>query len=172
MGNYVGAIATLAAAYIASLLFNDWRDQVKEKRKEYFILKYLEYLDYMNQLLFNLTFHHRDFEDKELFNAKVAYFISSLTTQHMQAGSRLKAIAQDNKLNALIDEEAEGREPLMKKYLNDIVNASKKRKTNPNAIKDTLDLYSGQNCITSVYKNIISKNVSDYCLKKLTSFDD
>lgn len=29
IGNYVGAIATLAAAYIASLLFNDWKDEKK-----------------------------------------------------------------------------------------------------------------------------------------------
>lgn len=103
MGNYVGAIATLSAAYIGSLLFSDWRDQVK--RNEYFILKYLEYLDYMYQLLFHLTFKHSDFEDKELLNAKVACFINNLTTQHIKAGSKLKAITQDSKLGILIDKE-------------------------------------------------------------------
>lgn len=31
IGSYAGAITTLAAAYIASLLFNDWRDEAKYK---------------------------------------------------------------------------------------------------------------------------------------------
>ena len=57
------AIATIGASLIAALLFNDWRDQAKDKRNEYFILKYLEYLDHMNELLFKLTFTKMDFED-------------------------------------------------------------------------------------------------------------
>lgn len=169
--SFFGGIATLVAAYIGTQLFNDWRDQVKDKRNEYFILKYLEYLDYMYQLLVNLTFSDRDFEDKELFNAKIRYVINNLTTQHTEAGTRLKAIAQDSKLDVLIDKESRDRQTLMVKYLEDIQSVSKKRQTYPNAIKDTLDLYSEQNSLTSIYRKVTSKEVSEYCLKKLISFD-
>ena len=169
--NYIGAITTLTAAYIASLLFNDWRDQVKDKRKEYFILKYLEYLDYMHQLLFNLTFHHKDFEDKALFQAKIANFLNNLSTQPLEAGSRLKAIIQDKELDILIDKEAKDRGILMMKYLEDIKSASSEQNTQPNAIKDTLELYSGEKSLPRVYRDSISKEVSGYCLKQLISFD-
>ncbi len=165
------AIATIGASLIAALLFNDWRDQAKDKRNEYFILKYLEYLDHMNELLFKLTFTKMDFEDRKLFNTKVTCFINNLTTQHLEAGSRLKAISQDNKLESLIDKEFTDRKTLMMKYFEDIKTASKETEKNPNAIKDTLDLYSDQNSLCAVYRKIISKEFSEYCLRKLISFD-
>lgn len=166
-----GGAATLTAAYIASLLFNDWRDQVKENRKEYFILKYLEYVDYMHHLIFILTFRSEDFKSQTVLNEKYAKFTELLSPKYLEAGSRLKAIVKDDQLASLIDKEAFDRGELIKEYMENLKSAAERLKDNPHALTDTLNSYSDHQSIAMIYSNTTSKTVVEYCLNKLNDFD-
>lgn len=64
MGNYVGGITTLAAAYIASLLFNNWREQHNKQVDSDFIMKLYDCLFEMRTYSINTVGFMRDYLSK------------------------------------------------------------------------------------------------------------
>ncbi|MFA3599867.1 MULTISPECIES: hypothetical protein [Acinetobacter calcoaceticus/baumannii complex] len=163
--------ATIYAPVAAYLLFDGWKHQIKEQRKEKFILNYLSEIEYVREMLSSMIINYDDLKEINSITPIIESHRQKIHSKHLEASKILKTFLSDKHLHELIDNEFKERSELIKTYWQDLIHVFKNfnEDTKQNFIKKytTGEFESG---IIIYYANNISKPVCDHCYKLLKNF--
>ncbi|MBP2544861.1 hypothetical protein [Acinetobacter guillouiae] len=163
--------ATIYAPVAAYFLFDGWKHQIREQRKEKFILNYLSEIEYVREMLSSMIIDYDDLKEISSINPIIEGHRQKIHSKHLEASKILKTFLSDKHLHELIDNEFKERSELIKTYWKDLIHVFKNfnEDTKLNFIKKyTTGEFEGG--IIIYYANNISKPVCDYCYKLLKNF--
>lgn len=163
--------ATIYTPLAAYILYDGWKHQIKENRKEKFIINYLSEIDYVREILSSMIINYDDLKEISSITHKIESLRQKIHSKHLESSKILKTFLPDNHLHKLIDNEFKGRSELIKTYWEDLIHVFKNfneeskqsfiKKYTTGEFKDGIIIY---------YTNNISKPVCDYCYTLLKNF--
>lgn len=115
--------ASFYAPIAAYFFFDSWKLQIKEQRKEMFILNYLKEIESIRDFLSSIILYESELKDLNLITNKLSTTRKNINPKHLETSKILKIYLKDNELNKLIDEEFNNRSKLISNYLNDLKEA-------------------------------------------------
>ncbi|WP_151676789.1 hypothetical protein [Acinetobacter nosocomialis] len=163
--------ASFYAPIAAYFFFDSWKLQIKEQRKEMFILNYLKEIESIRDFLSSIILYESELKDLNLITNKLSTTRKNINPKHLETSKILKIYLKDNELNKLIDEEFNNRSKLISNYLNDLKEAYLSK--NDEDLQNFHKKYSTDKFKEGIiihYANDISKPVCEYCYNLLRNF--